>query len=63
MGWGFPGGSEKNLSAVQETRFNPWVKKIPWRSEQLPTAVFLHGEFCGQRSLSGYSPCLAKSQR
>ena len=29
--------------------FNPWVGKIPWRREQLPTPVFLPGEFHGQR--------------
>ena len=23
----------KNLPAVQETRFNLWVRKIPWRRE------------------------------
>ena len=29
---GFPGGSTvKNLPASQETGFNPWVGKIPWR--------------------------------
>ena len=31
--------------------FNPWVGKIPWRREQLPTPVFLLGEFHGQRNL------------
>ena len=36
--------------------FNPWVGKIPWRREWLPTPVFLPGEFHGQRSLEGYSP-------
>ena len=36
--------------------FDPWVGKIPWRSEQLPTPVFWPGEFHGQRSLAGYSP-------
>ena len=36
-------------------RFNPWVRKIPWRREWLPTPVFLPGEFHGQRSLAGYS--------
>jgi len=36
-------------------RFNPWVRKIPWRREKLPTPVFLPGEFHGQRSLAGYS--------
>ena len=33
-------------------RFNPCVRKIPWRSEWLPTPVFLPGEFHGQRSLA-----------
>ena len=43
----------KNLPAVQETQ----VRKIPWRREQLPTPVFLPGEFHGQKSLEGsYSP-------
>ena len=37
-------------------RFDPWVGKIPWRREQLPTPVFWPGEFQGQRSLAGYSP-------
>ena len=36
--------------------FDPWVGKIPWRRKWLPTAVFLPGEFHGQRSLAGYSP-------
>jgi len=35
--------------------FNPWVRKIPWRREWLPTPVFLPGEFHGQKSLAGYS--------
>ena len=38
-------------------KFNPWVRKIPWRREWQPTLVFLLGEFHGQRSLVGYSPC------
>ena len=36
--------------------FDPWVGKIPWRRKWQPTPVFLPGEFCGQRSLVGYSP-------
>ena len=36
-------------------RFNPWVRKIPWRAWQ-HTPVFLPGESHGQRSLAGYSP-------
>ena len=36
---------------------HPWVGKIPWRREWLPTRVLLlPGEFHGQRSLAGYSP-------
>ena len=41
--WGRPG-------------FDPWIGKIPWRRERLPTPVFLPGEFHGQRSQTGYSP-------
>ena len=37
-------------------RFNPWVRKIPWRRGWLSTPVFLPGELHGQRSLSGYRP-------
>ena len=45
----------KNLPAMQETLFDPWVRKIPWRREWLPTPAFLPGESHGQRSLAGYS--------
>ena len=41
---------------IKRRRFNPWVKKIPWRKERHPTPVFLLGKFHGQRSLVGYSP-------
>ena len=41
-------------------RFNPWVGKIPWRREWLPTPVSLPGEFHGQRSLADYSPWSSK---
>ena len=38
---GFPGGSAaKNLPAVRETRFNPWVRKIPWRRAWQSTPVY-----------------------
>ena len=46
----------KRLPARQETRFNPWVGKIPWRRKWQPTPVFLPGKSHGQRSLVGYSP-------
>ena len=46
----------KNLPRVQETGFDPWVRKILWRGKWLPTPVFLPGEYHGQRSLRGYNP-------
>ena len=36
-------------------RFDPWVRKIPWRRAWEPTPVLLPGESHGQRSLVGYS--------
>ena len=46
----------KNLPAVQETGFDPCVRKIPWRRKWKPTSIFLPRELHGQRSLVGYSP-------
>ena len=37
----------KSLPAMQATWFNPWVGKIPWRRERLPTPVFWPGGFHG----------------
>ena len=34
-------GKESN----RRPRFYPWVGKIPWRRERLPTPVFWPGEF------------------
>ena len=45
-----------NLPAMRRPVFNPWVGKIPWRREWLPTPIFFPGEFHGPRSLVGYSP-------
>ena len=50
----------KNLPAMHETWFSPWVGKIPWRRAWQLTLVFLPGEFHGQRSLAGYNPCSHK---
>ena len=36
--------------------FDPWVGKIPWRREWLPTPLRLPGEFHRQRSLVGLNP-------
>ena len=42
--WGFPSDSElKNLPAkeeMQETGFDPWVRKIPWRRKWQPIPVW-----------------------
>ena len=46
----------KNPPAMQETKFNPWVRKISWRRAWQPTPVFLPRELHGQRSLAGDSP-------
>ena len=59
---GFPGDSdsEEPTCNVVKPRFDPWVRKIPWRRKQKHTRVFLTGKFHGQRNLVGYSPCGCK---
>ena len=54
---GFPCGSDGKETACNAPRFDPWVRKIPWRREWLFTPIFLPGELHGQRSylLSSYS--------
>ena len=49
-------GKESACNAVglQKHRFNPWVRKAPWRKKWQPTPVFLPGKPHGQRSLVGY---------
>ena len=44
----------KNLPAMPETWLDPWVVKIPWRREGLPTPVFWPGEFHGLYSPWGH---------
>ena len=62
--WGFPSDSElKNLPAkeeMQETGFDPWVRKIPWRRKWQPIPVILPGKSHEQRTLVGYSPWSCK---
>ena len=41
---------------LKRLRFNPWVRKIPWRRTWQPTPVFLTRQSNGQGSLMGYSP-------
>ena len=46
----------KNHMQCRRPGFDPWIRKILWRREWLPTPVFLPGEFHGHRSLAGHSP-------
>ena len=42
----FPGGSDgKESSCNVRPGFDPWIGKIPWKRERLPTPVFWAGEF------------------
>ena len=58
---GFPGSASGKEPACQcrrlkRCRFDPWVRKIPWRRAWQSTLVFLPGDSYGQRSLVGSSP-------
>ena len=46
----------KNPPAIQETEFDSWVGKIPWRRKWKPTSVLSPRKFHGWRSLVDYSP-------
>ena len=48
--------SDSNSRESRRSKFDSWVRKIPWRTEWQPTLISLAGEFQGQRSLVGYSP-------
>ena len=52
----FPGDSDVKNLQYRRPGFDPWVRKIPWRRERLSTPLLVPGVFCGQKSLSGYSP-------
>ena len=43
----------KNPPAMQGG-FDPWIGKIPWRRERLPSVVFQPGEFQGLYSPWGH---------
>ena len=49
-------GGKEPVYQCKRHRFDPWVRKIPWRRKWQLTLVFLPGESHGQRSLVGYSP-------
>ena len=51
---GFPSGSAgKESTCNVGAGFNPWVGKIPWRRERLPTPLFQPGEFHGLYTVRG----------
>ena len=57
MTGGFPGGSMERIHLPsRKCKFDPWVRKIPWKRKWKPTPVFLLGKPQGQRSLVGCSP-------
>ena len=58
MGCGLPCWLSGKDPACQHRgcEFDPWIMKIPWRRNWIPTPVFLPGNSHGQRSLVGYSP-------
>ena len=45
--------SKESACQCRRHRFDPWVRKIPWRRK--PTPVLLSGKSHRQRSLAGYS--------
>ena len=49
-------GGKESAWQCRRSRFDPWVRKIPWRREWLPTPVFLPGESHERRSLLDYIP-------
>ena len=56
--WGFPGGSDGKQSACDAGRpkFNPWVRKIAWRRDWLPTSSVLAWRIPGTEESVDYSP-------
>ena len=62
---GFPRGSAGKESTYNEGDLgsNPWVRKIPWGSERLPTPVFWPGEFPGPNSPWGRKESDTTEQR
>ena len=51
-----------NAEDIRDSRFNPWVRKIPWRRKWQPTPVFLPGKSHRQRSLVATVHRVTKSQ-
>ena len=53
----------KNPPIMRETWVQPWVRKIPWGRERLPTPVFWPGEFRGLYSPWGRKESDTTEQR
>ena len=55
VSWAFPVAKQYRIHLQcrrhRRYRFNPWVRKMPWRRAWQPTPVFLPGESHGQSSL------------
>ena len=49
--------SKESAYQCRRHRFDPWVRKLPWRRKQQPTPEFLPAKSQGQRNLVVYSPC------
>ena len=49
-------GGKESACQRRRRRFDPWVRKIPWRRKRQPTPLFLPGKSSGQRNPAGYSP-------
>ena len=63
----FPGGTIGKEPAChcrrcKRCRFDPWVRKIPWRRAWQPTPVFLPGESHGQGAWRATAHGVAESQ-
>ena len=60
--WSFPDGASGKEPACQcrRCRFNPWVRRIPWRRKWQPIPVFLPGKSQGRWRLVGHSPRVHK---
>ena len=47
---------KKSTCQCRRCEFNPWVRKIAWRSKGQPTPIVLPGKSHGQMSLVGCTP-------
>ena len=44
---------KKSMCQRRRCKFDPWVRKNPWRRKWQPTPMFLSGKSHGQRDLTG----------